>query len=136
MQIRRLGDGKYNNQQRLGLGGKGGDSGQLVAVVDGTVAAAAAVYVQTVAVDGAAVRRQWQQQSYHGQLGISLVFPPFDVQGGILVSTKAAHVGSTDWNRYCPLFPDFLPWTLQSAAQWSNAICVRERILWGECQEC
>ncbi len=24
----------------------------------------------------------------HGQLGISLVFPPFDVRGGILVSTR------------------------------------------------
>jgi hypothetical protein len=72
----------------------------------------------------------------HGQLGISLVFPPFDVRGGILVSTKAAHVGSTDWNRYCPLFPDFPPWTPQSAAQWSNPICVRECVLWGECQEC
>jgi hypothetical protein len=21
----------------------------------------------------------------------------------------AAHVGSTDWNRYCPLFPNFPP---------------------------
>jgi hypothetical protein len=33
---------------------------------------------------------------HHGQLGLSLVFPPFDVRGGILVSTKASHVGSTD----------------------------------------
>jgi hypothetical protein len=74
--------------------------------------------------------------SYHGQLGISLVFLPFDVQGGILVSNKAAYVGSTDQNRYCPLFPDFPPWTPQSAAQWSDAICVREQVLWGECQKC
>jgi hypothetical protein len=54
--------------------------------------------------------------SDHGQLDLSLVFLPFDVQGGILVSTKALHVGSTDWNRYCPLFPDFPPLTPQSAA--------------------
>jgi hypothetical protein len=66
--------------------------------------------------------------SHHRQLGISLIFPPFDVQGGILVSTKAAHVVSTDWNRYCPLFPDFPPWTPQSSTQWSDAIiCVCER---------
>ncbi len=60
-----------------------------------------------------------------------MVFPPLDVQGGILVSTKAAHVGSTDRNRYCPLFPNFPSWTLQSAAQWSNAICERRRIVGG-----
>jgi hypothetical protein len=53
---------------------------------------------------------------HHGQLGLSLVFPPFDVWGDILVSSKALHVGSTDRNRYCPLFPDFPPWTPQSAA--------------------
>jgi hypothetical protein len=76
-----------------------------------------------------AVRGLWYD---NGQLGISLVFPPFDVRGGILVSTKEGDVGSTDRNRYCPLFPDFPPWTPQSTAQWS----VRERVLWGECQEC
>jgi hypothetical protein len=71
--------------------------------------------------------------SHHGQLGISLVFLPFDLRGGILVSTKAAHVGSTDWNRYYPLFPDFPPWTPQSSAQWSDAIfCVRERVRYCE----
>ncbi len=37
---------------------------------------------------------------HHRQLGLSLVFLPFDVRGGILVSTKAVHVGSTDWYRY------------------------------------
>jgi hypothetical protein len=58
----------------------------------------------------------------HEQLGISLGFPPFDVRGGILVSAKAAHVGSTDRNRYCPLFPDFPPWTPQSAAHPSGAM--------------
>jgi hypothetical protein len=41
-----------------------------------------------------------QEASQHGQLGISLVFPPFDVRGGILVSAEAVHVGSTDRNRY------------------------------------
>jgi hypothetical protein len=39
--MRRLGNGKYNNQQRLGLGGKGVDGGQLVAAINGMVAAAA-----------------------------------------------------------------------------------------------
>ncbi len=43
MPMRRLGDGKYNNQERLGLGGKGGNDGRLVVAVNGTVAAAAAV---------------------------------------------------------------------------------------------
>ncbi len=42
MPMRRLGDGKYDNQQRLGLFGKGGKGGRLVAAVDGTAAAAAA----------------------------------------------------------------------------------------------
>jgi hypothetical protein len=78
----------------------------------------------------------WVMGLDHGQLGISLVLPPFDVRGGVLVSTKAAHVGFTERNRYCPHFPDFPPWTPQSTAQWSEAICVRERVLWGECQEC
>jgi hypothetical protein len=41
MPMRRLSNGKYNTQQRLGLGGKGGDGGWLVAAVDGTAAAAA-----------------------------------------------------------------------------------------------
>jgi hypothetical protein len=41
MPLRRLGDRKYDNQQRLGLCGKGGDGGRLVAAVDGTAAAAA-----------------------------------------------------------------------------------------------
>jgi hypothetical protein len=40
--MRRLGDGIYNNQQRLGLGGKVGNGGRLVAVINGTAAAAAA----------------------------------------------------------------------------------------------
>ncbi len=62
------------------------------------------------------VQQTGQVYSKHGQLGLSLVFPPFDERGGILVSTKALHVGSTDRNRYCPLFPDFPPWTPQSAA--------------------
>jgi hypothetical protein len=39
--IRRLGKRKYNNQQRLGLGGKGIDSGRLVAAINGTAAAEA-----------------------------------------------------------------------------------------------
>jgi hypothetical protein len=39
--IRQLGNQKYINQQRLGLVGKGANGGQLVAVVDGTAAAAA-----------------------------------------------------------------------------------------------
>jgi hypothetical protein len=39
--MRRLGDGKYNNQQRLGLGGKGCHGRQLVAAVNGTTAAKA-----------------------------------------------------------------------------------------------
>jgi hypothetical protein len=64
-----------------------------------------------------------------GELGISLVFPPFDVRGGILVSTKAAHVGSTDRNRYCPLIPDFPPWTPQSGAM--LFVCERTRIVGG-----
>jgi hypothetical protein len=42
MPLRRLGDGKYNNQQRMGLGGKVGNGGQLVAAVDGTLAVALA----------------------------------------------------------------------------------------------
>jgi hypothetical protein len=37
--LRRLGDGKYNNQQRLGFCGKGGNGGRLVAAVNGPVAA-------------------------------------------------------------------------------------------------
>jgi hypothetical protein len=40
--MRRLGIGKFNNQQRLGLGGKGNNGGRLVVVVDGTTAAAVA----------------------------------------------------------------------------------------------
>ncbi len=69
----------------------------------------------------------------HGQLVISLVFLPFDVRGGILVSTKAAHVGSTDWNRYCPLFPDFPPGTPQSTAHPVERcyLCERTRIVGG-----
>jgi hypothetical protein len=39
--MRRLGNGKYDNQQRLGLGGKGIDGRWLVAVLNGTGAAAA-----------------------------------------------------------------------------------------------
>ncbi len=42
MPMKRLGNGKYNNQQRLGLGGKGGNGGRLVVVVDGTAGVAAA----------------------------------------------------------------------------------------------
>jgi hypothetical protein len=66
-------------------------------------------------------------------LGISLVFPPFDVRGGILVSTKAAHVGSTDQNGYCPLFPDFPPGTPQRAAHPVEQcyLCERMRIVGG-----
>ncbi len=41
MPMRRLGNGKYNNQLRLGLGGKGSNSWRLVVAVDGTAAAAA-----------------------------------------------------------------------------------------------
>ncbi len=61
--MRRLGNGKYDNQQRLGLIDKGGDDGRLMAAVNGTTAAAALVQVQRVAVDGAVVRHQWQWQS-------------------------------------------------------------------------
>jgi hypothetical protein len=42
MPMRRLHDGKYDNQQRLGLGDKGDNSGRLVAAVNGMVAAVAA----------------------------------------------------------------------------------------------
>jgi hypothetical protein len=41
MPMRRLGDGKYNNHHRLGLGSKGGNGGRLVAVINGMAAAAA-----------------------------------------------------------------------------------------------
>ncbi len=41
--MRRFGNGKYDNQQRLGLGGKGDNDKHLVVAVDGTTAAAAAV---------------------------------------------------------------------------------------------
>jgi hypothetical protein len=40
--MRRLGNGKYNNQQRLGLGVKGGNGVQLVVAVNGMAAAVAA----------------------------------------------------------------------------------------------
>jgi hypothetical protein len=39
--MRRLGGGKYNNQQRLGLGGKDNNGRRLVVAVDCTAAAAA-----------------------------------------------------------------------------------------------
>jgi hypothetical protein len=42
MPVRRLGDGKYNNQQRMGLSGKVGNGGRLVAAVNGTAVAALA----------------------------------------------------------------------------------------------
>jgi hypothetical protein len=38
--MRRLGNGKSDNQQRLGLDGKGVDGRRLVVVIDGTAAAA------------------------------------------------------------------------------------------------
>jgi hypothetical protein len=57
--MRRLGNGKYDNQQRLGLGGKGCDGGRLVVAVDGTGTAASGAQVQTVAVKGVAVQHQW-----------------------------------------------------------------------------
>jgi hypothetical protein len=41
--MRKLGNGKYNNQQRLGFGGKGSNGEQLVAASDGMAVAAAAV---------------------------------------------------------------------------------------------
>jgi hypothetical protein len=59
MPVKRFGNEKYNNQQRLGLGGKGGDNGRLVATVNGMVAAAAATQVQRMAVDREAVQHQW-----------------------------------------------------------------------------
>jgi hypothetical protein len=43
MPMRRLGNGKCDNQQRLGLGGKSSNGGRLVVAVDGTAAAAAAL---------------------------------------------------------------------------------------------
>jgi hypothetical protein len=41
MLMRRLGDGKYDNQQRLGLGGKGGDGEWFVMAGNGMAVAAA-----------------------------------------------------------------------------------------------
>jgi hypothetical protein len=41
--MRGLGNQKYNNQQRLGLGDKGSKGRQLVGAANGTAAAAAAV---------------------------------------------------------------------------------------------
>jgi hypothetical protein len=50
---------------------------------------------------------------HHGQLGLSLAFPPYYVCGVEFWSVpRAPHVSSTKRNWYCLLSSNFPPWTL------------------------
>ncbi len=66
-----MGDGKYDNQQRMGLGGKVGNGGQLVAAVDDMAAVALAAQVQMVAVKEAELWRRWGVTVFNGAVAVA-----------------------------------------------------------------